>query len=50
MMEKHYTHHGAVAFEAAGEVLFDAVRLLGVGDVATPLPPALPYPGENPFA
>lgn len=49
LLEKHFPHHGAVAFAHAGRTLFDAVRLLGVEDVFTPLPPSLPYAGENVF-
>ncbi|MBN1942366.1 MAG: fucose isomerase [Phycisphaerae bacterium] len=45
----HYPHHGAVAFGHAGRALFDAVKLLGVENVSTPLPAARPYPGENVF-
>jgi L-fucose isomerase-like protein len=50
LLEKHYPHHGAVAFDTAGEVLFDAARLLGIADVATPKPAGALYPNENPFA
>jgi len=44
-----FPHHAAVAFDHAGKVLFDAIKLLGVDDIATPLPPELPYPLENRF-
>jgi L-fucose isomerase-like protein len=49
LLEKQFPHHGAVAFEHAGKILFDAVRLLGVQDVSTPRPAGALYPGENPF-
>ena len=32
-----------------GKALFDAAQLLGVGDISTPLPAGVMYPGENPF-
>jgi L-fucose isomerase-like protein len=50
LIEKQYPHHTAVAFARAGRVLWDAVRMLGVGDVDAPRPAGAPYPGENPFA
>ncbi len=49
LIEKHFPHHGAVAFGRCGDVLFDAVKMLGVGDISFPLPANVPYPGENPF-
>jgi L-fucose isomerase-like protein len=45
-----FPHHGAVAFARAGRALHDAVAMLGVPEIVTPLPPAQRYPGENPFA
>ena len=50
LLEKQYPHHGAVGFDHVGRVLFDATRLLGVCDVATPKPAGALYDGENPFA
>ncbi|MDR1611723.1 MAG: fucose isomerase [Planctomycetota bacterium] len=49
LVAKGYPHHGAVAFKKAGGTLFEAVKLLGVGDIGVPLPDHLPYPGENLF-
>ncbi len=49
LIGKCYPHHGAVAFGHAGKVLFDAARMMGIEDVATPLPASQPYPGENVF-
>jgi len=49
LIEKRFPHHTAVAFAHAGRALFEACRMLGVPDIATPLPVGLPYPGENPF-
>ena len=45
-----FPHHGAVGFAKAGAVLFEAVKMLGVDTIGVPLPPSIPYPGENPFA
>ena len=44
-----FPHHAAVGFRKAGKVLYDAVQLLGVEDIGVPLPPSMPYDGENPF-
>jgi len=49
MLEKQFPHHSAVAFEHVGAVLFDAAKLLGVGDVQAPREKGNLYPGENPF-
>ncbi len=49
LVGKGYPHHGAVAFEKAGKILFETVKLLGVKDIGVPLPASLPYPGENLF-
>ena len=49
LIEGAFPHHGAIAFGHAGKVLFDAIKLLGVDNIATPLPAAVPYPLENRF-
>ncbi|MCX8052807.1 MAG: fucose isomerase [Armatimonadetes bacterium] len=46
---KRFPHHGAVAFQHCGKVLWDAVKLIGVYDINIPLPKTMLYPGENPF-
>ena len=50
LIGKHFPHHGGFGFAKAGKVLFEAVKLLGVEDINTPLPEGTRYPGENPFA
>ncbi|HEY3416505.1 MAG TPA: fucose isomerase [Armatimonadota bacterium] len=50
LVGKRYPHHAAIAFTKCGATLFDAVKLLGVRDLNTPLPSHVLYPGENPFA
>ena len=50
LIEKHYPHHGAVAFGHYGKALFDVFRFLGIADIAYNQPKALPYPTENPWA
>lgn len=50
LLENQYPHHTAVAFEHAGRVLFDAVKLLGIGNIDTPRPAGILYTSENPFA
>jgi len=49
LIEGAFPHHAAVAFDHAGKVLFDAMKLLGVEDISTPLPAAALYPRENRF-
>ena len=49
LIGQRFPHHAAVGFARAGRVLFEAVRLLGVTDVAAPLPAGTLYEGENPF-
>ena len=50
LLEKHYPHHGAVAFGHFGKALFEVFRFLGVKDIAYNQPKSLPYPTENPWA
>ena len=50
LVAKRYPHHGAFGFARVGKVLFTALQLLGVTDIATPKPAGELYPGENPFA
>ena len=49
VIAKRFPHHGAVAFDSCGKVLFDATKMLGVCDVNVPLPKTMWYPCENPF-
>ncbi len=44
-----FHHHAAVAFDHCGAVLYEAMKLLGVETIHTPLPDGVPYPGENVF-
>jgi L-fucose isomerase-like protein len=44
-----FHHHAAVAFGHCAAVLYDAFKLVGMEKVFTPLPPPMPYPGENVF-
>ncbi len=50
LIEKHFPHHGAVAFGHFGKVLYEVFRYLGVKDIAYNQPKTLPYKTENPFA
>ena len=50
LIEKHYPHHGAVAFGHYGKALFSVFRFLGVRDISYNQPRSLPYRTENPFA
>lgn len=49
LIEKHYPHHGAVAFAHVGKTLYNVFRYLGIQDIAYNQPRNLPYPTENPF-
>ena len=50
LVEKHYPHHGAVAFGHFGKHLFRVFRYLGVEDIDFNRPKGMLYPTENPFA
>ncbi|MCL2747182.1 MAG: fucose isomerase [Oscillospiraceae bacterium] len=50
LIAKRYPHHAGVAFAHVGRALFDAMKLLGVGDIAYNRPAGTLYCGENPFA
>ncbi|MDR3085402.1 MAG: fucose isomerase [Christensenellaceae bacterium] len=49
LIEKRYPHHGGVAFGQVGKVLFEAMKLLGVADIAFNQPKGMLYKSENPF-
>ncbi|HEY9059714.1 MAG TPA: fucose isomerase [Pseudobacteroides sp.] len=49
LIAKRYPHHGGVAFKHAGKILFEAMRMLGVQDIAFNQPPSMLYKDENPF-
>jgi L-fucose isomerase-like protein len=49
LIAKQYPHHAGVAFKHAGKVLFAAMKLLGVADVAFNQPRVMMYPDESPF-
>ena len=49
LIAKRYPHHAGVAFKKAGRTLFEAMKLLGVNDVAYNQPADRLYCGENPF-
>lgn len=49
LIQKRYPHHGAVAFEHCGNIIFEVLKLLGIKDIAYNQPASLPYPDERPF-
>lgn len=49
LVEKHYPHHGAVAFGHVGKALYTVMRYLGVEDIAFNQPKGMLYKTENPF-
>ncbi len=50
LVEKHYPHHGAVAFGHYGKQLFEVFKFLGVQDIGFNQPKGMLYKSENPFA
>ncbi len=50
LIEKHFPHHAAIAFKKKGNVLYDALRMLGLTTIHTPLPVEALYNNENPFS
>lgn len=49
LLEKHFPHHTAVAFNHAGRQLYEAMKLIGIGDVSFNQPRGMFYPTEHPF-
>jgi L-fucose isomerase-like protein len=49
LLEQKFPHHAGLGFEKSGRVLFEALKLLGVPEIKTPLPAGAAYQGENPF-
>ncbi|MBN1291352.1 MAG: fucose isomerase [Candidatus Latescibacteria bacterium] len=49
LIGKQFPHHTAVGFKHAGKVLFNAVTMLGVGDISHNKPHGVYYPDENPY-
>ena len=43
-----FHHHAAVAFSHCGGIIFDALKVLGVSEIYTPLLKPV-YENENPF-
>ncbi|AIF51180.1 L-fucose/L-arabinose isomerase family protein [Pelosinus sp. UFO1] len=49
LIGKRYPHHGGVGFMHAGKVLYAAMKMFGVSDVAFNQPASMLYKNENPF-
>lgn len=49
LIAKRYPHHAGVAFKKVGKVLFAAMKMLGVKDVAFNQPTSMLYKDENPY-
>lgn len=49
LIAKRYPHHAGVAFKHSGKVLFAAMKMLGISDVAFNQPASMLYKNENPF-
>jgi L-fucose isomerase-like protein len=49
LIAKRFPHHAGVAFKHAGRVIFAALKMLGIKDVAFNQPAQMLYEDENPF-
>jgi L-fucose isomerase-like protein len=49
VMLGRFHHHAAIAFGKCGKLMYDAMSLLGIPEILTPLPAGQRYAGENPF-
>jgi len=49
LIAKRYPHHAALGYGHIGKILYSALKLLGISDVAYNQPASLPYADENPF-
>lgn len=50
LIAKRFPHHTGIAFKHTGKVLFGAMKMLGINDIAFNQPSNLLYRNENPFA
>lgn len=50
LIAKRFPHHAGIAFKHTGKVLFGAMKMLGINDIAFNQPSNLLYRTENPFA
>ncbi|MCK5130380.1 MAG: fucose isomerase [Clostridiales bacterium] len=50
LIAKRYPHHGGVAFAHVGKVLFAAMKMLEIDDVAFNQPENMMYKDENPYS
>lgn len=49
LIAKRYPHHAGVGFAHVGKVLFAAIKMLGIEDIAFNQPANMLYKDENPF-
>ena len=49
LIEKGFPHHASMAYKHTGSVLFEVMKMLGIGDIGTNLPAGTLYKTENPF-
>jgi len=49
LIEKRFPHHTAVAFKHTGKILYEALKMLGIGDISFNKPKEMLYEKENPF-
>ena len=47
LLEKRFPHHTAIAFDHAGRSLWDAMKLIGIKDLAFNRPAGMLYDGES---
>ena len=49
LIEKHFPHHGAVAFSHIGSSLYAVLKYFGIKDISYNHPVEQPYADECPF-
>ncbi len=49
LIQKRFPHHAGIGFAHKGRILFEALKMLGVSDIAFNHPKNLMYETENPF-
>jgi L-fucose isomerase-like protein len=49
LIEKRFPHHAGIGFKRSGRILFEALKMLGVGEIGFNRPESMLYDMENPF-
>ena len=49
LIQKRYPHHAGVGFDHKGRIIYEALKMLGIGDIEFNRPKNFLYETENPF-